>query len=392
MARGLRGLSWQRIRRHLVPAGVWLCVLAAVVLLLERRSGSFLAVGVARGRVEQVSAVTPGRIAGVQVNLFDRVQAGQVLARIDDGPLAGQAAAILAEMDRLRAEHDENRSILEADVANRHSEWVAEHRAFCGDTVTLTLHVHELRTTLETDRVLLADLEREVENTRALVEQEAVPAYELAKACALADSLARKVDQTQAWLTQAEVELAQARERMADYENHLPVLADEQISDGHLQQAVAVQAGLLAEVEALRRDQVLRAPFDGVVVEIQPTAGEAALRRTGEGAVRATGEVVVAGEPVLTIAAERPEDVVAYAPDDVAEQLHVGMEVELATLSQPVRRARTQVVAVGPTVERMPERLWPGPALPAWGRPFLVAVPPELALRPGEVVHVRRPR
>ena len=55
------------------------------------------------------------------------------------------------------------------------------------------------------------------------------------------------------------------------------------------------------------------------------------------------------------------------------------------------RVAKSRVVAIGPTVEQLPARLWQNPAVPEWGWPIKIAIAPELGTRIGELVGVRVP-
>lgn len=94
---------------------------------------------------------------------------------------------------------------------------------------------------------------------------------------------------------------------------------------------------------------------------------------------------------IFAIAESAPNEIVAYVAENRTEQPAPGQIVELRTnRAQPTLR-RSQVVAVAPTVERLPQRLWLNPTTPAWGRPFLIAIPEGFELRPGELVTVTQP-
>jgi multidrug efflux pump subunit AcrA (membrane-fusion protein) len=154
----------------------------------------------------------------------------------------------------------------------------------------------------------------------------------------------------------------------------------------HMAHAVAVQQGLLRELETQRSQCVLRAPFDGRVVEVRRRAGEVALERPGDGELRRAGEVVTAGDPVVAIAAEHPTEVVAYAPEG-ATAYRPGREVVLIAAGSDTR-AVSRIAAVSPTVERVPERLWPPTGVASWGRPFVVPIPSGFKIGSGDAVTV----
>jgi multidrug resistance efflux pump len=360
----------------------------AIWLLRHHRWQSSSVVGIARGRVYQISATYAGRIRSIPVRLFDRVSKGQVVAVMDDGLLTAQIATISAEMERLKAEYEKGRSILHGDVKDRWSEWAAERRAFTNDVVQLTVSILELNTVLETDRALLKGLELEVQNASKLVKDNAIPAIELDRAKAAQKSLAAKIRENESLLKQSEAERKTAQERREDFTRHEPVLPSREIDLAHLGKAIEVQEGLIQELRVQRAEMVLRAPFDGVVIEIQPRAREAALRRPGDGVLRRPGEVVTPGEPILAITELRPSEIVAYVGEDQLLDLREGALLEIRTRTRPVRTGRSRALAVAPTVERLPERLWMN-QVPAWGRPLLVSIPPGMVLSPGELVWVR---
>jgi multidrug resistance efflux pump len=143
------------------------------------------------------------------------------------------------------------------------------------------------------------------------------------------------------------------------------------------------------ELLVQRRQMVLRSPIDGVVVQTQAAADQAGSGRPGEADLRRLGEVVSAGDPILTIAEPQPSEIIAYAAEEQADQIREGSRVELMKNSQPRQIVQSEVTYIGPTVEEMPVRLWQNPNLRQWGRPFLIKIPPELELTPGELVGIR---
>jgi hypothetical protein len=157
----------------------------------------------------------------------------------------------------------------------------------------------------------------------------------------------------------------------------------------HLSRAVRAQLALLAELEALADQHVLRAPCDGIVVDIRARANDAPTMRPGEAVLRGPGESVVAGEPVLAIAEARPTEIIAYVDERSWPALGPDTEIEIASASRPSSRHVTRIRSVHPTIEQLPERLWPVPNVPVWGRPVLIDVPTGLELLPGELVRGR---
>jgi multidrug resistance efflux pump len=290
---------------------------------------------------------------------------------------------------RVRAEHAETRSIVEADVLNRKSEWEAEDRAFTNDTVQIQLAIAELRTSLEADRHLARGLQRERDQLKAAADLGVASRLEEERVSAAYEVAASRIATSERHLEQAEAEYRRALERREAYDQRRPAMPSVRLADQHVERAVDAQQALLAELEALRDQHVLRAPCDGVVVDLQGRAGDELTRRPGEMVLREPGESLAAGEPVLAIAETQPSEIVAYLGERQWNEMTPGTEIVVAAMSRPSVRHATRVRSVHPTIERLPERLWPAPNVPAWGRPVLIEVPAGLELLPGELVHGR---
>jgi multidrug efflux pump subunit AcrA (membrane-fusion protein) len=379
----LRRVDW---RRHAVPVSVWLAGWCVFGLILWNRSAGVEVVGISRGRVAHVSAPMAARIKAVLVKPADQVKKGQIVALLDDSAVAKQIEAIRAESDRVRVEHDETRTILEAEVLARENEWAADGRGFTADLTQLTLAIAELRTTLESERHLVESLRAERDTTREILEAGLASGLEYERVSAAYEAAAARLAATERSLADAALERDQAVARRDAYAKRKPRAPSPAVASEHASRAVRAQEALAGELEALREEHVLRAPCDGVVVDIVGRAGEATVRRPGESVLREPGEVIAAGEPVLAIAEAQPTEIVAYVSEHRKLDLAAGAEITLAAVNRPSLRFRTRVRAVTPTIERMPERLWAAPNAPAWGRPVILDLPDDLDLLPGEVV------
>lgn len=376
--------SW---KRHAGPVAVWLAAVAAFALLVAGRGGDAELVGLARGRVVHVAAPVTGRIAEMLVQPAQPVRRGQTIARLDDSVVARQIDALQAESRRLEAEHAEARSVLDAESRHRSAERSAEERSFEAGVADLDLRILELETELASERALLAGLREE---RRILVDgarDGLVSRLDTDRAIAAHEASAARVAALERHLERARAERVAAAARTDRFGRERPAPPSAAVAEAHLRATLAAQRALIDELEALREQHVLRAPCDGVVVDLAGTAGETATLRAGEGVVRRAGEVVAAGEPVVAVAETGPSEIVAWVHEGANVALRPGEEVRVAPAGAPRRVVTTRVVAVHPVVERLPERLWRAPGMPAWGRPVVLAVPPDLGVRPGERVH-----
>jgi len=149
-----------------MPVLVWLVAVACVVGLFQQRWRRFEIVGMAQGQVREVAATVAGRLKTVSVELFETVSRGQVLATLADEHLNTQIATISAEIERLQAELNANRNLLTAEAANRQTDWSSTYRRFCFDVEQVKLSTLQLKTQIETDRMMLQSNESSAKSNK----------------------------------------------------------------------------------------------------------------------------------------------------------------------------------------------------------------------------------
>jgi multidrug resistance efflux pump len=117
---------------------------------------------------------------------------------------------------------------------------------------------------------------------------------------------------------------------------------------------------------------ILKAPISGMVHNVN----------------RQVGEYVTEGEPLMTIVSDKADRIVAYLRQPYGVEPQPGQAVEVSTRSYERKRFQTQVSQVGVQFEMITNALAymrPGSVVDS-GLPVVVRVPPEMAIRPGEVV------
>lgn len=365
------------LRLHILPILVWLVTLGGVVILFYHRTQRFEFVGLAHGQVRQIAATCTGRLKSVPVELFDRVSKGDMVAEIDtvldNENLHAEVAVISAEIQRLMAELVPAQELLVTEAAERETDIMARQRRFSVDVANTKLRVLELITLIETDRVMLEDLALEVKIVQELLEQDAVAAYEVQKVEVQYNMLAKKIEENEHLLAEAEASLGEAQQRHEEFAQHQVEHPSVDSALEVIHKAIKVQEQLIEQVLARRRTLVLKSPFDGMVSMIQSRAGEA----------------VSPAVPILTIAEIEPSVVIAYASNEQIGRIKENMKVQLIKTTELAQIAGSQVVHLGPVVELMPEQLWQNPNITQWGRPLLIKIPPGFKLIPGEKVGIR---
>jgi len=387
------------LRVHLLPFAVWLGTVAVVVTLFSHRSSRYEILGIAQAPVHQVAAMRDGRLQTLNVELFDEVAGGQVLAVVDAvletsrrGPkLQARLDTLQAQMGELVAQAAAARAEYLAQVDNRRSGWAANKRSFAANVAAAELRALELEMTIERDEFALREMQLDIDAfiAQGQLDVNDLAIFQLQKLKASYATLEKTIEQNKRLKDQADIALQDARDRQEQFvkENQPEVgLPDEAADDLIAKQKEVIQRQrdeVMVELKTLdaRESLELRAPFDGVVslVERQP------------------GEVVLAGEPILTIAKGEPDNIVAYATEEQAGRVKKNMEVRLINRNSTDKTGRrtlevtSRVIYVGPTVEQLPPRLWRNPNMPQWGRPILIDIPshPDWKLIPGAVVGIK---
>jgi len=377
------------LRLHVIPILVWLGVIACVVVLFYHRTQRFEVLGIAQGRVHQICAPCDGQLKIVSVGLFEKVSRGQILAMLDNTQLNAQIATIHAEIEHLMSQLLSTQDTMLSEAVNRQTDRIATQRRFYVDVENARVRILEQKTLLETDRMALEDLAVEVKITAELLEKRAIAPYELQKFQALYDALAKKIEVNEALLEQTERDLEETQRRRDEFARHQPQHPSIDSTLDTIRKEISVQEKLIDEILVQRKSLTIKSPIDGVVIQIQVNANQAALRRPGESLLGIPGGVVLAGEPILVVAEAMSKEIITYAREDQLGLVRENMTVELIKNREPAQIAQSQVSYVGPVVEQMPARLWRNPNFPQWGLPILIKIPPGLKLVPGEVVGIR---
>ena len=384
-----KSLEYTSLYHHFVPVLVWLAAIGCLVLLFHRRQQRFEVLGLAQGKVHQVAAAVDGRLRIVSVELFEDVSRGQTLAALDDTQLNAQIATIHAEIEHLMSQMLSTEDAMLAEAGNLETDSIAAQRRFFVDVENARLRILQLQTLLETDKVTAEDLAVEVKIATELLDKGAIAAYELQKAQALYNVVAKRIEENGHLLVQAEQDLEQAQHRRDEFARRQPVHPSVDSTLETIRKQIAVQEKLIAELSVQHQALRITSPVDGMVIQIQVNANQTALRRPGEDVLRRPGEVVLAGDPILVVAETEPTEIVAYIGQEQLANVKERMVVQLIKSTEPEQIANSQVVRLGPTMELMPQRLWRNRNIAQWGRPILIKIPPSLKLLSGETVGIR---
>jgi multidrug resistance efflux pump len=356
-------------RRRALPAIVWTAVAVLSATMLIDRVRRFEYLGLVQAYDYEISANTNGTLETVVVSLFDHVDPGEIVAKLDDQHVRASLETSTAEIRRLNAALGAERAKLSSEDA----DWNADFRRFQIDEEQRRLDVLSLKVVIESDQVDLERLELEVDRARELLFAGLIGQLDFDTTRLQRDMLHKRIEESLALKAQTEREFEVARARRERFQGENPRDPEDEERLGPLREAISVASYRMTEIELQRQALLLRSPVAGQV--------SALLCRQGQ-AVRP-------GEPILTVTEQTPREIVAYLNEADGETARKSARVLVASRTEAGRVAESLVVRVGPSIQQLPQRLWRNPRIPDYGRPVVIAGVPALDLTPGELVEVR---
>lgn len=342
---------WQDFRLQAVPYLVGCGTLVGVAYLWTEQSAPPAVLGEVEALVSEIISPGSGTLVQLGVTRFQEVEAGAHLGTV-----------ITTPPDVLHA----SLAILKAEIELTRLGWIdpfLDQQRNALQLEALKLDWLEQRATLAIRRIELQQAERDYRRVQRLHENRMVSDDEYDRALSQMRVLEATVSQVET--------LAAAMEQSLE---RLKVGRDgDDFAPAALRATLALQEERLALQEAELRPMTLIAPISGTVMFIY----------------RRNGEYVVEGEPILTIQSPHSERIVAYLRQPLTIDPAVGMTVEVAVRNGSRHYATSEIIHVGPQMELLgPVFLRPYVEHYQSGLPIAIRLPPELSLRPGELVDV----
>lgn len=360
-------------KRRYLPVVVWCVAVLLCCWMLIGRATRFEYLGLARSTQYVVSTSEVGQLETLLVDLYDRVEAGDIVATLDDSEIAARLERSRATIRQLSAELDAARTEMLATSRLDQASWHNDLRRFKTDEEDRRLAMLELRVEVESDQIELERLALELQRAGPLLEAGLIGQEEYDNIQLQYDTARARVEESEILLAQTESEYRTAQLRRQSFEEGLPLPPAEEPLLLPLREAITVESQRLREIEARRQATVLRSPITGQVSSITCRQGQ----------------TVVPGEPILTIADGLVTEILAYVDETDGRRARKNAPVLVASRRQPDKVAESIVIRLGPDVEMLPQRLWRSPATPEYGRAVVIAAVPGLELTPGELLTVR---
>jgi multidrug resistance efflux pump len=304
------------------------------------------------------------------LELFDRVQADEVVARLDDGPARATLATLQADLGRLAKELQatDARERLQQEV--RENGDLLETRRLAVDLERLRLAIVDRQALLSTDQIEAARFQELADATRILYEKGLESRLMLVDIEMKRDVARQRLASNRTALAEAEAQREACLARQGQFSGPEP--ADLALLLAPFRAALQTQEARIREVQLRIQALDVRSPLAGTVAAIY----------------RYPGQHVRVGEPILTIAAIGSQYIVSYVREEQRIRPAVGMEVTVQGRAIPRQSVLSRVERIGPQVEPIPPHQLRDPKILEWGLPVRITMPTGLALRPGELVDV----
>lgn len=342
-------LRWREFRCRKLPPIIFAATLLAVIGLWTASVRPPAIVSRAVAQKADVVALAAGSMLSLNVDKYQSVKKGETLALIQPNEVQAELDAFRLRMDFLRSQFDP----------------MAEKKRNAVDYYRLRLEWLEQRVVLAVAKVNLRKAENELSRASQLFQEKLISKDQLDLSQKTVEALAAEVTETAKLVSEMEVAMEGLQE--------LDVFAAAESETI----AKRLQAGLqshLENIEQLSQPYALQAPIAGKISQIR----------------RLPGENVVKGELVFTVTAEESTQLLAYVKPPLRIPIRLGTPVRLQTRGPRRREASSRVEGIGPEWETLGggasfAELGASPDL---GLPILLALPPELEVRPGEWVDV----
>jgi len=337
---------WRQFRVKVLPPLSFLGVLLATVWLWSENMVNPLLYGTAESRQADVISPVDGCVVRLLVEQYQQVNAGDLIAvvgAVKPEILTNTVAMIRAEIEAIRADAG-----FDAGDKVRYAQF--------------QLDWMQQRAELASLKVQLIWAEAEFERISRLVKENISFQEEY-------DTAKRDMEDTRAQIAEKQALVEQTGESIKRLN---PDTFDPDTAAVRAAVAVAQQQLKLAEAEL--QPVYLTAPIAGQVSKVN----------------KFPDSMVATAEVIATIADPHVDRIIGYVSQPIRLEPKVGMPVEIRTRGAQRMTGRAQITHVGPRIELFtaPLRIRGMGAAQERGLPFVVSLPPEMKLLPGELVDV----
>ena len=311
------GVSRRLIRWIVIALTLTMLVIALWVFSTHRAQNVISRNAFVKTELTNVGARFDGRVASVEVTPGTRVNAGQIIARLDDGHLRAQeveATANIASLERTRVQETAAIEQERRTLAVAYQEAKARAEATRSEVQAAKIRVAEtqeywrIRQELSKSGMISAEALREANLKRQLALEQLAAAQSNASA-------------TEAAVRNAELNIS----GIAIRQQRLGILSSE----------INAAKGKLARVQADLASTIIKAPTDGTIVRWLVNSG---------GSIRV-------GTPIVNMVIGSDRWVEAWIDEDELEYVHIGSPAMVSFPSLPGKQFEGVIERVGVTTD-----------------------------------------
>jgi HlyD family secretion protein len=348
------------------PFLIWLGFVALAAYLYMANGVFSGMTGVVETRAETIAPLETARLMRLEVELGQRVQAGQVLARMDTSLLD-------ARMTR------EDAQMLEAEgaIAGYQRDILQLHRQFRTAIADAEIALQTERLHQQRDLAELAELAQELKRRQGLLTRNLISEQDVVALRPRMAAIQKAVDSYPSLIAVHASHLEEAKKDWEDLKTWLRAENGETISEAIGRKAEARGKILTANRQELllqKQNYVLRATSGGVVSRIYHTPGE----------------VIQAGEAILRLVGAESNRIIGFLPEGPVDELTVGLSVNILCQSRRSAPLTATVESIAPEVQALPGRMSPSRGQVVRGRRVLLRLDNGRMLTPGETVMISK--
>ncbi len=338
------------------------------------------------GEVEAIRSIMTAGASGLLTEptegqrwqVLDKIEANQVLARLDDPLLSQQLVTQQAELARIKLEVEAATAKLSFDFSNQQRDHLHEKIRLAWQREQRRVTALQTQVQLAVDRILEQRLDAAADRAENLFRQStpqlrAATELESLQARLACDEVAARIAANEKTLAEQKRQITQAEAGYDDY----PPLSLPEVAPllAPLQAAITTQASRMDEVRRQIDGLVIRAPFAGEVAAIHAWPGQR----------------VKLGDPIVTIASHERRYIVTYVRADQSLNPAPADRVRVRRRHSLLHTEETTIEQVGSQFEPIPPQHLRDSRLPEWGILVRIALPQQLAVRAGELVELTFP-
>lgn len=344
--------KFHEFRLRYLPVIIFLIILGIVVALWNIRVYNPTFIGIVQGDVAHITAPETGTIRNMNVQPFDHIQEGEILAAIEFADSALVSARV---------------SVLESQInlLNTGRDPLSNWQRNRIDYVGLRLDLMQERVAVATLELRQTQLSRNIERSRTLFENNLVSAQEF--------------EDLELQLNLVNKEIAQRVEYIDDMEDLIEQVSETNVrydsrSDDPVVAAIRVYEREIVALEEELKPIVIRAPFDGIVGQVFYTNGSNVPR----------------GEIFMHVESQEAKRIVGYLRQPLTVRPQVGMTVQIRTRTPQKYVASATVNRIGARFVLIDNALQRHGVSMETGLPLEIGLTglEGLPLLPGEIVDV----